>query len=36
VGIIVSIGGGNIKELETFIIDKNIVDLTNKECARAF
>lgn len=34
-GIIVSIGGGSIRELETFVIDKYIVDLANKECPRA-
>jgi len=35
VGIIVSIGGGSIRELETFVIDKYIVSLTNKERPRA-
>lgn len=34
-GTIVSIGGGNIRELETLAIDKYIVDLANKECPRA-
>lgn len=34
-GIIVSIGGGSIRELETFEIDKYIVSLTNKKCPRA-
>jgi dipeptidase E len=34
-GTIVSIGGGSIRELETFVIDKYIVSLTNKECPRA-
>lgn len=34
-GIIISIGGGSIKDLETLVIDEYIVSLTNKEHPRA-
>lgn len=34
-GTIVSIGGGSIRDLETFVIDKYIVSLANKKCPRA-
>ncbi|MEG1256224.1 peptidase E [Clostridium sp.] len=34
-GVIVSIGGGSIRELETLVIDEYIVSLTKKECPRA-
>lgn len=33
-GIIVSIGGGSIRELETLVIDEYIVSLVNKDCPR--